>query len=84
VQRFQVGVVAGDLPDVLFSDTSVWSINSDPSIPLCYLPKQMAVYLFQNAAIGTQVSIRRESPHDDAPNPLASESHSPLTSIMDR
>jgi hypothetical protein len=48
------------------------------------LPKQMAAHFFQNATIGTQVAIRQESPNDYAPNPLASESYSPLTSMMER
>ena len=48
------------------------------------LPKQMAAHFFQNATIGTHVAIRQESPHDDAPNPLASESYSPLTSNLER
>jgi hypothetical protein len=48
------------------------------------LPKQMAVHFFQNATIGTDVAIRKESPHNCAPSPLASESYSPLTSIMER
>ena len=48
------------------------------------LPKQMAAHFFQNATIGTHVAIRQESPHDYTPNPLASESYSPLTSIMER
>jgi hypothetical protein len=48
------------------------------------LPKQMAVHFFQNATIGTQVAIRRELPHDYAANPLASESYSSLTSIVER
>ena len=48
------------------------------------LPKQMAVHFFQNATVGTHVAIRQESPHDYAPDPLASDSYSPLTSIMER
>lgn len=48
------------------------------------LPKQMAAHFFQNATIGTQVAIRQEPPHDYAPNPLAGESYSPLTSMMER
>jgi hypothetical protein len=48
------------------------------------LPKQMAVHFFQNATIGTHVAIRQEPPHDYAPNPLARESYSPLTSMMER
>ena len=27
---------AADLPDLLFSDTGVWSIDRDPPVPLCY------------------------------------------------
>jgi lipoprotein-anchoring transpeptidase ErfK/SrfK len=46
------------------------------------LPKQMAAHFFQNATICTQVAIRQESPNDYAPNPLASQSYSPLTSMM--
>ena len=42
------------------------------------------VHFFQNATVGTHVAIRQESPHEDTPNPLASESNSPLTSIMER
>lgn len=48
------------------------------------LPKQMALHFFQNATVGTHVAIRQESLHEDTPNPLASESYSPLTSIMER
>ncbi len=38
------------------------------------LPKQMAVHFFQNAAVGTPVVIRQESPQEYAPNPLVGES----------
>jgi hypothetical protein len=34
-------------------------------------------FFFQNATVGTQVVIPQESPHDYAPDPLASESYSP-------
>jgi lipoprotein-anchoring transpeptidase ErfK/SrfK len=46
------------------------------------LPKEMAVHFFQNATVGTHVVIREESSHDYAPDPLASESYSPLTSTL--
>jgi hypothetical protein len=48
------------------------------------LPKQMAVHFFQNATVGTQVAIRQESQRDYAPTPVASESDSPRTAIMER
>jgi hypothetical protein len=48
------------------------------------LPKEMAVHFFQNAPVGTPVAIRQESPQDYAPNPLASDRYSPLTSIIER
>ena len=48
------------------------------------LPKEMAAHFFQNAAIGTPVAIRQESPQDNVPNPLTDERYPPLTSIMGR
>jgi hypothetical protein len=48
------------------------------------LPKQMAVLFFQNATVGTQVAIRQGSPPDYLPDPLASDSYSPLTSVVER
>jgi hypothetical protein len=48
------------------------------------LPKEMAVHFFQNAAIGTPVAIRQDSPEDYVPNPLVGERYPPLTSITGR
>ena len=48
------------------------------------LPKEMAVHFFQNAAIGTPVAIRQESPQDHEPSPFDGERYSPFSAIMER
>jgi hypothetical protein len=47
------------------------------------LPKEMAVHFFQNAAVGTPVVIREESPQDHEPSPLFGERYPPFGSIME-
>jgi len=42
------------------------------------LPKEMAVHFFQNAAIGTPVAIRQESPQEYEPGPFAEERDLPF------
>ena len=48
------------------------------------LPKEMAVHFFQNAAIGTPVAIRQESPQDHEPSPFDGERYPPFSAIMER
>ncbi|HEX7193756.1 MAG TPA: L,D-transpeptidase family protein [Chthoniobacterales bacterium] len=48
------------------------------------LPKEMAIHFFQNAAIGTPVAIRQESPQDHEPGPFVGERDSPFSAIMER
>jgi L,D-transpeptidase catalytic domain len=48
------------------------------------LPKEMAVHFFNNAAIGTSVAIRQESPPDYEPSPFVGERHSPFGENLER
>jgi hypothetical protein len=48
------------------------------------LPKNMAIRFYQNAAVGTPVVIRRESPQEFGSNSIGDEGYQPFTPLMER